>query len=355
MPVVFSSARASAAVERVLWVDDYVSRADSGLLTPTTKSFGFKTYIPGSARELLKLDPAEYLAAFRDQLAKPACSERPRSPIKLQGRTKQEAELLIRKALGMADTATMQAPSISITSPDTETTPDCPTPTTRKSAPLHKNLITKLRPMPFQYVWTVHYDKSASSPTTDSSAATAVAAAATYDSRLTTLSSAVPDIAEFYKIFNNIPWSSVKSRDSVHIFRSGVQPLWEDSANLDGGSFTIKVRKHPNDPDRPRRVWEEICLMGCGGELQAALAESGSRDHVLGMSFSPRLYWVHISVWTKKGGEEKSRAVVQKTVLERLSPDLRPTSEGEYYYKRHCEHEGWEEAVGRKKKEEDMT
>jgi hypothetical protein len=28
---------------------------------------------------------------------------------------------------------------------------------------------------------------------------------------------------------------------------------------------------------------------------------------------------------------------------------LRPTSEGEYYYRKHSEHEGWEEAVGRKK------
>ncbi len=90
--------------------------------------------------------------------------------------------------------------------------------------------------------------------------------------------------------------------------------------------------------------------MGCGGELQAALAESGSRDHVLGMSFSPRLYWVQISVWLKRGGEEKKgREVVQKTVLERLSSDLKPTSEAEYYFKRHCDHDGWEEAVGRKR------
>jgi Eukaryotic initiation factor 4E len=249
----------------------------------------------------------------------------------------------------MADPVITQNPTISVTSAEKNPAPDRPNLATRKSASLHKNLITKLRPLPFQYVWSVYYDKAASPSSSPSST---TSHSASYTDRLTTLSPSVPDIAEFYKIFNNIPWPAIKPRDTVHIFRSGVQPLWEDPENIDGGCWTVKVRKQRGD-DRPTRVWEEICLMGCGGELQAALAEAGSRDHVLGMSFSPRLYWVCVSVWLKKGGEGvgAGREVVQKTVLERLSPELRPTSEGEYYYRKHSEHEGWEEAVGRKKVE----
>jgi len=37
--------------------------------------------------------------------------------------------------------------------------------------------------------------------------------------------------------------------------------------------------------------------------------------------------------------------VLEKMMLERLSPELRPRSKTEYYYKKHSEHEGWEEAV----------
>ena len=86
--------------------------------------------------------------------------------------------------------------------------------------------------------------------------------------------------------------------------------------------------------------------MGCGGELQAALAEAGiTKDHVLGMSYSPRLYWGHISIWTKKGDSFKSVEVLEKMMLQRLTPELRPRSSGEYYYKKHSEHEGWKEAV----------
>ncbi len=332
---------------RVLWVDDYVSQADSGLLTPITQSFGFKTYIPSSAKALLNLEPFEYLAAFRNLLVAPQPSELSKSPIKIQSQATPEAKDLFRKVLGMAESAIMSVPNIPITTPaaDLLSLPEHSALTTRKSASLHKNLMTKLRPLPFQYVWAVFYDKSATPRSTSNlNPKTHTTTSAIYNTRLTTLSPSVPDIAEFYKIFNNIPWSSIPSRDSIHIFRSGVQPLWEDPENVDGGCWTLKVRKAAVEPDRPRRVWEEVCLMGCGGELQAALVESGSRDHVLGMTFCPRGFWVFVSVWLKKGD---GRAVVERTVLERLSGELRPSGEGEYYWKSHCEHEGWEEAVGK--------
>jgi Eukaryotic initiation factor 4E len=248
----------------------------------------------------------------------------------------------------MANPVIMPAPTISVTNPDSNThsTPDQPAPETRKT--MHKNLITKLRPLPFQYVWTVYYDKPAP-PSRTSSTITTAANPSTYTNRLTLLSSSVPTIADFYKIFNNIPWSTVPTRDSIHIFRSGVKPLWEDAENLEGGCWTLKVRKqHNNDSDKAKRVWEEICLMGCGGELQAALVEAGSRDAILGMSFAPRGLWVGVSVWLKSGDGWKT---VERTILDRLTAELRPENERDYYWKKHSEHEGWEEAVGRKKED----
>lgn len=71
------------------------------------------------------------------------------------------------------------------------------------------------------------------------------------------------------------------------------------------------------------------------------------RDHILGMSYSPRLYWAHISIWIKKGNNQKSIDMLQKTVLERLSPELKPKSSAEYYFKQHSDHEDWERVVGK--------
>ena len=102
----------------------------------------------------------------------------------------------------------------------------------------------------------------------------------------------------------------------------------------------LKTRR---EDSRSLKVFEEIAIMVVGGELQAAV--QGERDHVLGISYSPRLYWAHISVWTKKGSNQQSIDLLQKTILERLNEDLKPSSASEYYYKKHSDHEGWEDAT----------
>lgn len=89
--------------------------------------------------------------------------------------------------------------------------------------------------------------------------------------------------------------------------------------------------------------------MVVGGELQVAV--QGERDHILGISYSPRLYWAHITIWTKKGSNQKSIELLENTILERLSEDLRPNSVSEYYYKKHSDHEGWGEATRDVKKD----
>ena len=226
-------------------------------------------------------------------------------------------------------------PTISVTIPDEKKSEDDISPATRASASAHKDLMAVLRPMPFQYIWALHYDKAAIKANTNTS---------NYNSRLSVLDESIPDIAEFYKAFNNFPWSRVPVRDTVHLFRLGVQPLWEDEANLAGGSWTIKVRKAGGD--KPAKVWEEMCLLSCGGELQAAIVEEGVRDSVLGLSFAPKGLWVCVSVWLKNG---EGRKVLEDTVLERLSPGLKPGVTFEYFWKKHSDHEGWEEAVGKKK------
>ncbi|KAK5449854.1 hypothetical protein LTS15_008426 [Exophiala xenobiotica] len=124
----------------------------------------------------------------------------------------------------------------------------------RRSSSLHKMVITKLRPLPFQYRWAVWHSK----PDVQQ------------QYLLTPLVDDVPDIGTFYRVFNNMPWVQIKQNDSIHIFRSGVKPLWEDAENQQGGRWLIRVRP---DNGRAVRVWEEICLLCCGGELQAAVAQ----------------------------------------------------------------------------------
>ncbi|KAK5955761.1 hypothetical protein OHC33_003402 [Knufia fluminis] len=228
-------------------------------------------------------------------------------------------------ATTISSSSPSSSPTLSLTTPENTTTrPSAPT-RTRSSSLLHKNVLQRMRPLPFQYIYTFWHTKPGSSNPTP-------------------LAESIPDIATFYKIYNNFPWENLSLKDGVHFFRSGVRPLWEDEENIEGGCWVLKVRK---EDGRALRTWEEVCLLVLGGEVGSVVARE--RDHILGISYSPRLYVAHISIWTKQGANRQSIEALQKTVVSRLSPELQPKSEMDYYYKKHSQHEGWEEAVKSKK------
>lgn len=250
----------------------------------------------------------------------------------------------------------MDTPPPKITGID-DNTLDSPPSSTRKS--LHQNIIGKLRPLPFQYRWAVWYEKHSES-------------VANYDDRLYLLHEDVADIATFYRIYNNYPWDKIKLRDTVHIFRKGVKPIWEDSENLKGGCWTFRVPK-----SRSQAFFHEASILCMANELQASVQAGRDlfffpfflsvslviaihealnsnlprlleHDHVLGVSMSVRFNSHLISIWNKHGSNSKAIKALEETLIQRLSPDLRPTAERSYFYKRHDEHEGYESAVAAK-------
>ncbi|OJJ81032.1 eukaryotic translation initiation factor 4E [Aspergillus glaucus CBS 516.65] len=190
---------------------------------------------------------------------------------------------------------------------------------TRKS--LHQNIFGKLRPLPFQYHWTVWYDKY--TPESDDPST---------KNKLYILHEDVADIATFYRVYNNYPWDKVRARDSVHIFRKGVDPVPEDPENRNGGCWQFRVPK-----GKALAFFHEAVILCMANEFQAALEKE--HDHVLGISSSVRFNSHLISVWNKLGDNELSIKTLERTILERLSPDLRPSgshADG-YSYRRHGE------------------
>ncbi|OJD10801.1 hypothetical protein AJ78_08286 [Emergomyces pasteurianus Ep9510] len=195
-------------------------------------------------------------------------------------------------------------------------------PASRKT--LHQNILGKLRPLPLQYHWTVWYEKYSES--------------SNYDERLYILHEDVADIGTFYRVYNNYPWDKVRVRDTVHIFRKGTKPVWEDPENQKGGCWTFRVPKAKSEA-----FFHEVAILCLANEFQAAL--EAEHDHVLGISTSARYNSHLISIWNKSGSNPKAIKALEDTVLKRLSPDLRPSSSRSYFYKRHDEHEGFKTAL----------
>ncbi|ETI21508.1 hypothetical protein G647_07855 [Cladophialophora carrionii CBS 160.54] len=249
----------------------------------------------------------------------------------------------------------------------------------RRSSSLHKLLITKLRPLPFQYLWWVWHSKSAGPVASTTQQPQPQPPRPFFCPQpvldayqLNLLVENVADIGAFYRIFNNLPWTSIRRGDSIHIFRAGVRPLWEDEENKRGGRWLIRVRpgtgapadgeadarsnahadarvrsEHSKGQDGRRkdvRTWEEVCLLCLGGELQSVIAQE--RDHILGLSFSPRANFTHISIWTKQGDNPRSILLLERAILSGLSSDLRPKPSADFNYRRHADKIGLGSGVG---------
>jgi hypothetical protein len=195
---------------------------------------------------------------------------------------------------------------------------------TRKA--LHQNIFGKLRPVPLQYHWSVWYEKQ--DPASN----------ANFTDKLRLLYEDVSDIGNFFRVYNNYPWDKMRLRDTVHIFRKGTKPVWEDRENIHGGSWTFRVPKAKSEA-----FFLEIALLCVSNELQAAV--EAEHDHILGVSTSTRINRNLISIWHKLGSNENSIKILEKTILERLASELRPTDADSYYYRRHSEREGYQQAI----------
>lgn len=164
------------------------------------------------------------------------------------------------------------------------------------------------------------------SPTTDSSTA--------YEERLVRLAE-VNDIRSFWNLFNNFDTTLLPLRDSVHLFKRGVKPIWEDPRNAQGGSWTFRVPKQ-----LAPEFWKEVCMLAIGEQLQAAVEEEGVttfRDDICGVSLGVRFGSMLVQVWNRDGGHEEGVRRILETIWGGLSVGLQPR-EGSFYYKRHNEH-----------------
>lgn len=131
----------------------------------------------------------------------------------------------------------------------------------------------------------------------------------------------------------------MKLRDSVHLFKKGVKPLWEDPRNVRGGAWTFRVPKE-QAPD----FWMHICLLAIGERLQEAVIEPERKtflDDICGVSYSVRFNSMLITIWNRDGDHEAGKQRILETILREVPAELIPRRDDLYYYKKHSLHAGF--------------
>ncbi|MCJ1309732.1 hypothetical protein MMC25_003393 [Agyrium rufum] len=186
------------------------------------------------------------------------------------------------------------------------------------------NMLRRMRAPPFQYAWTMYHDKHSDS--------------SSYEGRLTVLLENIITVKPFWEAYNRFPLEQLKMKDSVHFFKRGVKPVWEDPRNVKGGAWTFRIAK-----EKSAETWKEVLMMAVGEQFADVIQP---KDDLCGVSLSVRFNSNLITVWNRDGSNQKSIDGILNTVLDKLSPDLRP-KEGSYYYKRHSDHAGFNEVVSR--------
>ena len=136
---------------------------------------------------------------------------------------------------------------------------------------MRQNLLQKLRAPPLVHNWEFSHDrqdraKRGGSEGVQLTDAERKEEADSYADRLVLLAE-IGDVKEFWSVFNNFDVNTLPQKDSIHLFKKGVKPVWEDERNARGGAWTFRAPK-----EKASEVWKNICLLAVGEQLQDAVA-----------------------------------------------------------------------------------
>lgn len=97
-------------------------------------------------------------------------------------------------------------------------------------------------------------------------------------------------LQEFWQYYNNLPSiATLPPGSSYHLMRPGILPLWEDEANLHGGTLSLRVPRKES-----AHAWLQLLLGVIGEQFTFVLHPD---DELCGISVSTRKTEAIISVW----------------------------------------------------------
>ncbi|CAM9176447.1 unnamed protein product [Ectocarpus sp. 12 AP-2014] len=163
-----------------------------------------------------------------------------------------------------------------------------------EAAPATENATGAVERHPLQHRWALWYDN-----------AKLKAATETWADNLKHIL-AFETVQEFWALFNNVmPPSMLSVQSNYSVFKEGVKPMWEDTANRQGGKFVLTVKGE--DLPQLDQWWLHAVLSAIGETL-----ESETDPEVCGLVVSLRKGQHRIALWTKTCEESRVVPVAKK-------------------------------------------
>lgn len=111
----------------------------------------------------------------------------------------------------------------------------------------------------------------------------------------------VSNMEEVISLLESFPEIMIKNC-MLFVMREGVKPVWEDTSNRDGGSFSYKVANKD-----VLKAWKNLCylLLGesvCGNDI--------FRQNINGITISPKKNFCIIKLWMKNCNHQNASCIV---------------------------------------------
>mmetsp|Transcript_17758 Transcript_17758/g.36419 ORF Transcript_17758/g.36419 Transcript_17758/m.36419 type:complete len:181 (+) Transcript_17758:7313-7855(+) len=123
-------------------------------------------------------------------------------------------------------------------------------------------------------------------------------------------------IENLWSLINNIlSLTMLPFGSNLHLFKTGIEPKWEDIQNQNGGRWVLEIPK--SDFSIFEILWRESILLALGTELDEIEA-----SFVNGVVISVRKEQYKISIWTKSAFNRKIQILIGekwKKIIQRFN------------------------------------
>ncbi|ORX49848.1 eukaryotic translation initiation factor 4E [Hesseltinella vesiculosa] len=137
---------------------------------------------------------------------------------------------------------------------------------------------------PFQHKWTLWFDNPGKKANLQS-----------WGQHLKEVVS-VDTVEEFWGVYNNVvKVDRLDISSNYHLFKQGVRPEWEDSANANGGKFSIQFPRN-RTAEAINDYWLQTMLAMVGEQFHA-------EDEICGAVVSVRKVFFRIALWIKSSDD----------------------------------------------------
>ncbi|KAK3584699.1 hypothetical protein CHS0354_021372 [Potamilus streckersoni] len=139
---------------------------------------------------------------------------------------------------------------------------------------------------------------------------------ASYDQNLK-LVGTFASVEQFWKLYSHmVRPSDLTGHSDYHLFKEGIRPVWEDSANRTGGKWIIRLKK-----GLASRCWENLILAMLGEQFMVG-------EEICGAVISIRYQEDILSLWNRTANDLTTTSRIRDTLKRVLN--LPPNTIMEY-------------------------